>query len=423
MSGPNDKNPPKPASDHVFLGRQPIFDTRSNVVAYELLFRKASTETANVPDATMATSQVVIDTLTHIGTDRVLSGKKGFINIGEEFLFSDNLLLLPPDQFGLEILETVPINDSVIKRLHELKKRGFSLAIDDFIDEPEILAPVIDIIDVLKVDFPLVSRQYIETIYQKIGNKKVKLLAEKVEQHEQIAHATRYSFTLFQGFFYEKPMVLTSHRIPPEQASILAILALVLREDVRMEDLHQAIKPHVELALSLIKLSNVVGKNPNKKITTIKDALISIGLGNLRRWLYLLIAANASSKNPYSQSILHLSAERGRAMELVASQWKGANRPDPDQAFLVGVLSTMDTLMEINIELLLNELKLGQLIKDAILRESGSLGHLLSLTRFLQNDQMENIRHLMEGIPVPIDKVFDARTQSILWADEMMRSV
>ena len=52
----------------------------------------------------------------------------------------------------LEILETVKVSEALLKRCHELKARGFTLALDDFTGQAHEFTGLLDIVDIVKVD-------------------------------------------------------------------------------------------------------------------------------------------------------------------------------------------------------------------------------------------------------------------------------
>lgn len=188
-------------SKAVFLGRQAIFDRKNNIFAYELLFRTAGKIEADITSDSHATAHVVVNTLTGMGVERVLGKIPGFINIGEDFLMSDLVFLLPPDQFILEILETVPVTDEVIERCRELKAKGYRLALDDYTGDSLKWDPLISLMDIVKVDFQKVEGDNLEALARTLLQKKISLVAEKVELPEQQALAMSLEFSYFQGFF------------------------------------------------------------------------------------------------------------------------------------------------------------------------------------------------------------------------------
>jgi len=119
-------------SKEIFLGRQPILNDRQNLVAYELLFRSSATlNAAVIQDIPAASVDVILNSLYDFGGMDVLGRQKGFINVETKVLMTETIELLPKERVVLEILESVEITSEVIKRCQDLKKMGFTLAVDD----------------------------------------------------------------------------------------------------------------------------------------------------------------------------------------------------------------------------------------------------------------------------------------------------
>src|ERR1700733_6887791 len=140
----------------VYLGRQPILDSRLAIIGYELLFRSSEANFCDVTDDVAATSQVIVNAVLGVGLDRLLGGKPAFINFDRTLLLGDWTTLLPPDKVVIEILETVSPDQEVLSACHKLQQQGYALALDDCLndDRTAAFAPFIDI---LKVDFQQIS--------------------------------------------------------------------------------------------------------------------------------------------------------------------------------------------------------------------------------------------------------------------------
>ena len=72
----------------IFIGRQPIFDTKGNIYAYELLYRNSSSNEFPNVDPEKATIELLIHTFLTIGIDQVAGRYKSFINFSEKFFLN-----------------------------------------------------------------------------------------------------------------------------------------------------------------------------------------------------------------------------------------------------------------------------------------------------------------------------------------------
>src|SRR5262244_2771361 len=125
-----------------FIARQPIFDQRLKVVAYELLFR-ASSRNVFEPRQNAATS-VIVDSTMLFDLQTLTGVAKAFINVDDAALLQRAPRLLPKERVVIEILETVNPTDEVFAACRELREEGYTLALDDFADQPK-WQPLVDL--------------------------------------------------------------------------------------------------------------------------------------------------------------------------------------------------------------------------------------------------------------------------------------
>ena len=142
-------------SSQIFLGRQPILGREQQLLAYELLFRGGpvvSGGQTGIEDPGQATATVIANTFAGMSADETLGPYRGYINVDQQFLFSDLIEVLPPALVVLEILESVQPTPEVVARCRELRGKGFTLAIDDVVDVDEAYRPLLELAEIIKVD-------------------------------------------------------------------------------------------------------------------------------------------------------------------------------------------------------------------------------------------------------------------------------
>lgn len=203
----------------VFVARQPIFDKNSEIFGYELLFRSGHNNFYDGLDENLATSRVIYNSISVIGMENLTGNKRAFINFPYEMLINEAATTLPKESVVIEVLENVYPDYDVIKACKKLKQLGYILALDDFILKPEY-EPLIELADIIKVDFLLTKSTDRESIIKKINSPKIKFLAEKVETREEYNMAYELGYSYFQGYFLSKPVIMKGidienyHRFP-----------------------------------------------------------------------------------------------------------------------------------------------------------------------------------------------------------------
>ncbi|MCK9987691.1 MAG: hypothetical protein AzoDbin1_04163 [Azoarcus sp.] len=192
----------------VFLARQPIFDRQRKVAAYELLFREDESGEARVTDDARATAQVIAHAFGRMGLNSVIGGSAGFVNVDAEMLMSGRVERLPRDRVLLELLETVTIDCAVVERCSTLKHLGYRLALDDVCSVSREMEPLLDIVDVVKIDILQLEPEALELLVRRLRLHPAKLLAEKVDTLERARRCVELGFDLFQGYFFARPSLL-----------------------------------------------------------------------------------------------------------------------------------------------------------------------------------------------------------------------
>jgi len=188
-----------------FIARQPILDSQMRIFAYELLFRGGPLN-AFQPYADTS-SGVIADSITLMDLQLLTGDALAFVNVDEVALRRGAARLLPADRIVVEILETVPPTEEIIAICRGLRAGGYQIALDDFLDEPE-MAPLVELAQFLKVDFQLSDADARKRVADKYRGRNISLLAEKVETQEELEEARRLGFTYFQGYFFCKPSMM-----------------------------------------------------------------------------------------------------------------------------------------------------------------------------------------------------------------------
>ena len=411
MSSPNTE---------IFIGRQPIMDRRQQMVAYELLFRRSQHNAADVHDDLAATASVITRAFIDLGIEAALGPYKGFINCDESLLLSDLLEVLPSDKVVLEVLETVEITPAVVERCVELKALGFTLALDDFVGYEERFKPLLDIVEIVKVDTMLVDPAGLLAVTRKLGNWPVTLLAERVEKVELVEHCQQIGYSMFQGYYFAKPMIMAGKRLSHSQMALLRLLGMVL-EDVDVSELEAVFKREPGLAMNLMRLTNSVATGVRVKVTSLRHAIALLGRRQLQRWLQLLMYTKPRpGTEPLASPLMQLAATRGKLMELLAGQIEPGRQEFEDQAFMVGIISLMPALMGVPMAEILNGISLGNTVREALESGTGTLGAMLDLTEALEGNDGMTCHDLTSRLPgLDADRVNACHTQALIWANSI----
>ncbi len=406
--------------DGIFLGRQPILDRKQNLVAFELLFRLGqSATTAEFENDLSATANVIVNAYGQLGIQNVLDQQRGFINVDSELLMSDVICLLPSKHVVLEVLEKVTVTDEIVNRCIELKDKGYQLALDDVIEIDAQTERLLPITSIVKVDISCLEKEALVQLVEKLKKWPVILLAEKVESREQASYCMELGFEMFQGYFFAKPEVISGKRADPAKLSLLKLLALVTGES-EVEELEREIKLQPSLSYNLMRMINSVAIGTPKKLTSIKQAIMVLGRVQLKRWIQLLLYTSSQSGASLSNALMQTAAARGKFMELVAQADRPHDKNYHERAFMVGMLSLMDTLLGIEMQKIIDNLGIPEEMGVALLDRQGRLGLELKLAEANEEGNMDEAQEILNELNfLSMDELTNAELEALSWANRV----
>ncbi|MFM0145185.1 EAL and HDOD domain-containing protein [Paraburkholderia sp. RL18-085-BIA-A] len=366
------------AAQFVYLGRQPILDRDGALNAYELLFRAGAHNYAEINCDTQATAQVVAHTIGGIGVAAVLGHHRGFVNIDRALLFNDIVHLMPPERFVLEILETVTFDAPLTRRLSELRRACFQVALDDVSELSDELIHVLPYTDIVKVDFLQARRGALADLAAIVRSHGKTLLAEKVETHADFMLARELGFDLFQGYFFARPQVLAAPRSRSLRPGLLRLLALLSR-DAGIGELEAELKLNPSVVVQLLRLVNSSAFGLGRNIASLREAIIATGTRQIARWAQLLLYADSGDLPWRADPLVQLAGTRSRFMELAANWLRPSDDEFADAAFMTGIFSLVHVVLDSTPGAVLEKLGLAPHIREAIVARTGELGALLRL--------------------------------------------
>ncbi len=157
-----------------------------------------------------------------------------------------------------------------------------------------------------------------------------------------------------------------------------------------------------------------------QSVTSLRHALVLLGRRQLRVWLQLLLYTADRGDRPLASPLLQLAAVRGKLMELLANRQPGPESVLKELAFITGILSLMDVLLEIPHVEILRELNLPVPVEAALLQREGEIGELLTLAEGLEREDSKTIKATLHRIGnVDRDELAKMQLAAYQWANEI----
>ncbi|MBB5019863.1 EAL and modified HD-GYP domain-containing signal transduction protein [Chitinivorax tropicus] len=401
--------------DHAFIGRQPVLNRQQQIIGYELLFRlDQHAISAEFSSDLQAGTNVLVNTLSNMGTEWLVGNKLAFINVAHAMLESNFLELLHPQRVVLEILESVQATPELLERARELRGQGFGIALDDFEFTPQS-APFLEIANYIKLDIQQLGIANVAKLSKDIRRFPVMQVAEKVETKEEFKACWDMGFDCFQGYYFAHPETLTAKVINPAYANILNLLNM-LRNNAEIKEIENALKKDVALSFKLLRYINSAGFGLSCEINSFRHAVTILGYQKLYRWLTLLLVT-AGAENSTPPALMKTAVTRGRLVELFGHHFlEGTDR---DNLFVVGVFSLLDVMLEMPMEKILENLLLPETVCDALLTRTGIYGPFLELAEACEDPEMANVKPIAEKLHISPEMLNRDHIAALAWVEEL----
>ncbi|WDE03912.1 HDOD domain-containing protein [Thalassomonas viridans] len=399
---------------YFYAARQPILDKNKNLFAYELLFRDSIDNVFPEVDGDIATSKMIEASQFNLGISEFTGNKPAFINFTLETMSKGYPGMLTPDEVVVEILETVKPGKKLLALCKELYEKGYTLALDDY-EHQKVWQHFYPYVKIIKIDLHKTSFEEVRLIREAISAyPQIQLLAEKVESYEQYNEAIEHGFELFQGFFFSKPEMVKSKNLSPSQVAMAELLYETSKPELDLASITSVFERDVSLSYKLLRYANSAIFRRRSEISTIKQALVILGSSELKRFMGLMFAVNVNPDKP--SELINISMTRAKFCELMANEAR--DDVDISIAFLTGLLSMIDAILDEDLASILEKLPLAQEIKDTLLAGKGTLASLLRIVSFIEHAQWDEISEELSCLGLNKDKVIQCYHDALVWADE-----
>jgi EAL and modified HD-GYP domain-containing signal transduction protein len=400
----------------VFVARQPIFELNRGLYGYELLYRRdAAIQRADGEDGYMS-AEVISGAILGIGLRTITSGNVAFINFSHAQLVSESWTLFEPGSVIIELLENVEPTEETISACRRMVQAGYRLALDDYVYS-DATKPLLDLASIVKIDVLNRPVDEITEVARALKPTGVRLLAERVETATIRDACAKAGYELFQGYLFSKPETLSKTDVSASQLSIMRLLNLLQDPNTSDTALDTAFQSDVALSYKLLRIVNAASMG-GRGISSIPHAVRLVGRSTLHRWLAVILVASLGRKGDVTHELAMTAITRARMCELLATNSKASR--SAGSAFIVGLLSLLDVLMEVPMDKILSHIELTDEVRSALLRRGGPLGTPLSLVESYEKAEWEAARGLAFDTDVSDEILPNLYIDALHWAAEQV---
>ena len=398
-----------------YVARQPILDERGRVFGYELLYRQAPGDTACVADGDLASARVLTGAVLDLGLETLTNGRHAFLNVTRPLLLSKIDSLISPEGVVIELLESVEVDKEVITICRDLRARGYQLALDDFVpgSDAEALLPHVSFV---KVDVLATPPTVITELGARLSHTNIRLLAEKVETRDVYEQTLGAGYSLFQGYYFCRPVVQSTGALPAQQLAYLRLLAALSKPNLMTIEVERLVKQDVSLSLRVLRSVNSAAYAIRTEIRSIGQALLLLGIDPIRKWTTVWCLAGLSKGA--TPELATLALLRARACELL-----GEHLPveQSSELFLVGLFSLLDVMLGRTMTDALDGLPLSAVAAQALEGQPNTMRSVLDSVIAYERGEWSEAAMLAEGFGLNRTALPEAYTSALKWAQDVSR--
>ncbi|MFT7002925.1 MAG: EAL and modified HD-GYP domain-containing signal transduction protein [Sulfurimonas sp.] len=372
--------------ENVYLGRQPILDVKGDLVAYDILYR-GSDKAANIGNDRFASASVISNILNKFGTNSILGSRRAFVKIDKKFLLNDIIFSIPKEFFIFSLFENIEMDERVVERLQQLYAKNYLIAINNVtLHEDKMLefAKIYKELSYIKINLDGEIDPNTKEMISELKSHDIKIVGCKIEDNSHCELAKELGCDMFEGYFFAKPNIMENAKYEASQINVIKLYNLIIN-DTNIDEITSEFENNYEITVQLLRYINSCVFHFRSRISSVHHILTLVGRQPLSKWLMLMIYAKSVRKISKQSPLMLMVKSRTELMENILK----AVNPDVKsnalgEAYFVGVLSLIDTLFSVKLEIILKELNISDEVTNALLKDEGLLGEIYALIRDIE---------------------------------------
>ncbi len=389
------------------LACQSVFTNDLDVYGYELFLQREVATELNSQNAL----DTLLDTVAEHGIDRIVGNAAIVFNCTGVKDFSFLQQQMPSYRTYLEIAVSDIASDIQLQRIEKLRKQRFSIIIRDN-DMQYDWNEFNGLVDVIRIDVNCVEQQALIQAKENYGHH-YKFILDHVNNYDILNSYQTHGIDYFQGQFLSSPNIIKSQDVPVHSLVVLRLINKLNVPTVTAGQVEVVLSQDPRLTYRLLRLINSAAYNLPRKITSLKEAIIYLGLQQIKRWVTVLSFASIKDK---PIELMRVTLTRAKMCEVIA---KALDVVEPGSYFLVGLLSTLDALLDDEMENIVNSLELDVKLIVALLNHEGEIGAVLQqVIAYEQGDWSSDKYALLTG-----ENFQQAYFEAVNWARSSCNSI
>lgn len=386
-----------------YIVRQPIKDRENHILGYEIQYYGENHAFSSGDNTTQSNDFAAADTIYNfltLNTDKLLRGALHFMTFTTTLLMKKTPRLFDKNELVIQIDDSVIIHPLAMHMIQQYAKEGYKIAVNEFQFAPRYLA-MLDSIDYIKLNFQSTPELTLKNIIEIAHSMNKLCIAMGIDREELYQRALKLKADAMEGTFVAEKMTQKTHNSGYMQSNFFRLMVAVIQDEPDVEEIERIISVDATLTYGLLKIANSRYFSLRRKVTTVRQAIMTIGLNELKQWVYLLSASNAENQiDEGAEEFLRLSFMRANFCSSLMVYAK--DMPiSKQEAYIMGMFSTLNYLIDAPMEEILAQIPIQEEVKDALLYHKGRCGMLYDLALSYERADWAQIDQLSEKLGIP----------------------
>lgn len=378
--------------------RQAIKDIQTDtVIGYELMIQEDSDSLYNPGTDSVAANAMVSFLSENSGC--IFKDKKTFMTFTPTLLFRNTPKIFDKDKVIIQIEDNIVVHSLASVIIGNYKEEGYHFAINDFQFTPKYFS-MLEYVDYIKVD---ISNKMDESQRRSIVNLvdmahgfQKEFIATGVNSKEVYDFAKELQADYVEGNYISTTTITKTSKMDFMQGNLYQLIIEITKDEPDIEALEEIVRRDASLTYALLKMANSSYFASHHETTSVRQAIVRVGINQLKQWVYLL-SFEDNAADSASEELLRTSFMRANfASRLVRKLKKFViNASD---AYLLGMFSTLEYMIDAPMEELLEDIPIVDEVKEALISQKGLAGRLYELLLFYERAEWSEIKVIAEEL-------------------------
>lgn len=403
-------------SSSTLLCRETLLGRDERIAGYRFVLRESTRNRIRRGSRVVhhVYAEVITGSLLQADVPRLLGHRSALVELPDSFLGHDSVLRLPPQNtvLALERIDGEPLPDAsvLIPQIHALRTRGYRIALHAR-SEDDIPAHLRREIDLVVIDSTGSDPEKVRALIAMLARDgcRAGVLALNLDSLEDFHFFHALGATWFHGPFITRREEWTGRELSTDVADARPLLD-ALRGDADNAEVITLLKRNAAIALRMLRHANSAASGLGRQIQSIEEALHLVGRKQLARWVVMALFTQ-QSHGGRSHAALEAALIRARMMELLGN----VSGRDGETLFLVGLLSLVDVVMQVEMRSALDALAVSDEIRSAVLEGDGPHAALLELAIAWEHGDTGRIGDLSTRCNLTAEAAAEAYMQALWW--------